>query len=73
MEDEAVLKWVGKKIRQGRLQKNISLQALATLCEMDKANLSRIEAGKTNITLTTLNKIAQKLYGGLSSMFCEEA
>lgn len=72
MDNETVLKWLGERIRYGRKQKKMSLDALAALCDIDKANLSRIEAGKINITILTLNKIALQLYGDLGTLFSAE-
>lgn len=72
MKDDVILPWLGNKIKQGRKEKKLSLGALAAECEIDKANLSRIEAGKVNITVLTLNKIATRLFGSLAAMFPAE-
>ena len=72
MDNETMLKWLGERIRYGRKEKKISLDALAVLCEIDKANLSRIEAGKINVTILTLNKIAHHIYGDLGTLFSNE-
>ncbi|WP_312090993.1 helix-turn-helix transcriptional regulator [Chryseobacterium sp.] len=52
---------IGKKIRQLREKKNISQVELAALCNFEKSNMSRLEAGNTNPTAHTLHIIAQKL------------
>jgi len=52
---------IGHNIRTIRETKNISQQDLASLCNFEKANLSRIEAGRTNPTVSTLYKISQAL------------
>lgn len=52
---------IGKRVRTLREKKNISQQALAALCNFEKSNLSRLEAGGTNPTLYTLKKIADSL------------
>lgn len=52
---------VGKRIRELRTLKNLTPIALAVRCGMERSNLSRIEAGRTNPTLSTLNKIAKGL------------
>lgn len=44
-----------------RESKGISQQVLAAMCNFEKGNLSRIEAGRTNPTLMTLYKISQAL------------
>jgi transcriptional regulator with XRE-family HTH domain len=52
---------VGNRIRQVRMSKNVSQVMLADLCDSDKSNMSRIEKGQVNITLSTLYKIAKVL------------
>lgn len=52
---------VGRKIREVRKSKHLNQQALADLCNFEKSNMSRIEAGKTNLTIKTLGKIATSL------------
>jgi len=52
---------IGKRVRTLREKKNISQQQLAALCNFEKSNLSRLEAGGTNPTLYTLKKIAESL------------
>ena len=52
---------IGKRIRDLRESKGISQQNLAAVCNFEKANLSRIEAGRTNPTISTLYKISQAL------------
>ncbi len=54
--------YVIKRIRQLREAKSWSLQALADYANMDRANLSRIEAGQAvNMYFSTLCKIAEAL------------
>lgn len=52
---------VGQKIREVRQRKSISQQGLADLCNFEKSNMSRIEAGRTNLTLKTLFCISKAL------------
>jgi transcriptional regulator with XRE-family HTH domain len=52
---------IGNKIRELRESKGISQQNLAAICNFEKANLSRLEAGRTNPTISTLFKISQAL------------
>jgi len=52
---------IGERIRLIRESKGISQQNLAAICNFEKANLSRIEAGRTNPTISTLYKISQAL------------
>lgn len=52
---------IGDKIRKTRELQGISQQDLAARCNFEKSNLSRIEAGRTNLTLKTLFKISKEL------------
>ncbi|MDX8338782.1 helix-turn-helix transcriptional regulator [Draconibacterium sp. IB214405] len=52
---------IGNRIRELRESKGISQQNLAAICNFEKANLSRLEAGRTNPTISTLYKISQAL------------
>ena len=52
---------IGQRIRELRESKGIPQQNLAADCDFEKANLSRIEAGRTNPTISTLYKISQAL------------
>ena len=61
MKKEQIQKIVGNRIRLLRESKGISQQVLAAMCNFEKGNMSRIEAGKTNPTLYTLYKISQSL------------
>jgi len=49
---------LGQKIKKIRLEKKMSQIALATEINIEKSNMSRIEAGRTNPTYLTLYKIA---------------
>jgi transcriptional regulator with XRE-family HTH domain len=68
MDDLQLLIQVGKRIRSLREQKGISQQDLAAKCNFEKSNLSRIEAGKNNLTLKTLNKISTALEVSIVSL-----
>ena len=59
---------IGQRIRELRESKGISQQNLAAVCNFEKANLSRIEAGRTNTTVSTLYKISQALEVPLSEL-----
>lgn len=61
IKKEDILFKIGLKIRKLREEKNVSQQDLAAICNFEKSNMSRIEAGKTNLTIWTLIKIAQSL------------
>ena len=50
-----------EKIIQIREIKGITQQDLAAACNFEKSNMSIIEAGRTNFTISTLFKISQAL------------
>ncbi|HET9569836.1 MAG TPA: helix-turn-helix transcriptional regulator [Bacteroidales bacterium] len=52
---------VGLRIRSIRESKELSQQDLAAKCNFEKSNMSRIEAGRTNLTLKTLFIISNAL------------
>ena len=52
---------LGKRIKALREMKGISQQELASMCDFEKSNMSRLEAGRTNPTVVTLLKISDAL------------
>jgi transcriptional regulator with XRE-family HTH domain len=52
---------IGERIRKIRIGKHISQCQLAEQCEFEKASMSRIESGRTNVTIRTLNKLSKAL------------
>ena len=61
MRDETLYKKVGKRIQEIRRHQNLSQQDLAAKCNFEKSNMSRLEAGRVNVTLSTLNKVSTAL------------
>lgn len=60
---------VGKNIKRIRESKGISQQELAAKCNFEKSNMSRLEAGRVNPTLSTLEKVAKSLDISLTELF----
>lgn len=58
---ESVVKLIGKRIRQLRVEHHLTLEALAFNAEMDYTQLSRIELGKINTSIFQIHKIATAL------------
>lgn len=54
-------KRIGKRIREIREQKGIEAKQLATLTNIDAANLSRIEQGRYSVGLDILSRISHGL------------
>lgn len=61
LSDKDLFELVGIRIRNIRKSQGVSQQILAYEVDMEKTNISRIEAGKTNVTIKNLYKIAQAL------------
>lgn len=59
---------LGNKIRQIREAKKISQTELGNLCDIERSNMNRIEAGNTNPSSFTLYKIALSLKVPLSDI-----
>lgn len=69
MSDKIFLAKLGAKIRKVRKEKSLSLDKLAALCDYEKANLSRIESGKTNTTILTLYTLSRVMGVKVSDFF----
>ncbi len=61
-------KILGNRIRKLREERNISQQTLAEMCNIEKSNMARIEAGRTNPTLLTMYKISSALKISLAEL-----
>lgn len=62
MKDKKLLQLaIGKRIKSLREERDIPQQDLAAKCNLEKSNLSRLEAGGTNPTIYTLKRIADNL------------
>jgi transcriptional regulator with XRE-family HTH domain len=51
----------GENLRKIREKKNLSLNDLASRCNLDKSNISKIENGHFNISLTKIFDLATGL------------
>ena len=60
---------VGKRIQEIRIEKNLSQQDLAAKCNFEKSNMSRLEAGRANATLSTLEKVCEALQVNCIELF----
>nr|WP_293301522.1 helix-turn-helix transcriptional regulator [Allomuricauda sp.] len=63
------LEALGDRIRQLRLQKGMRQNEVARRCGFYKSGLNSIEAGKRNISVMTLYKIAHVLGEPVASFF----
>ncbi len=63
---------IGKKIRQLRIQNDLTLEALASRSELTKGFLSQVERNLTSPSISTLKDILEALGTNLSEFFHEE-
>lgn len=55
------LKLLGKNIKKLRLSRDLSLRDLATRCDIDYSDISKIEKGLRNIQLSTILELSKGL------------
>jgi transcriptional regulator with XRE-family HTH domain len=63
---------IGPKIRQLRTQNGLTLEELASRCELTKGFLSQLERDLTSPSITTLADILEALGSSLSEFFQED-
>ncbi len=63
---------IGKKIRELRIQNDLTLEALASRSELTKGFLSQVERNLTSPSISTLKDILEALGTNLSEFFHEE-
>ena len=51
---EEEVSYISSRIRELRRERRLTVQELAYRCDMERSNLSRIEAGRTNLTVKTM-------------------
>lgn len=56
------IKFISNKIRELRKEKQMTVQELAYRCDMERSNMSRIESGRTNLTVKTMCIICNALH-----------
>jgi len=67
--DEFLIKAVGAKIRTARKSKKLSMEKLAELAGIDYRQLSYVELGETNPTISTISAIAKGLSIPIKDLF----
>lgn len=60
---------LGKKIKQLRMKKGLSQEKFALDIGMDRTYFASVEAGKRNISICNIKKIADGLEISLSELF----
>lgn len=68
-KDPAFLLSFGKNLRLMRERKGFTQEALANDCDFEISQISRIERGKTNASISVINKIAKQLHVKTKDLF----
>jgi len=63
---------IGHKIKQLRIQKNLTQEELASRCELTKGFLSQLENDISSPSISTLDDILEALGSSLSEFFSED-
>lgn len=61
MKKEEYLKKLGEAIAKCRVEQGLTQTEVANRCDIERGNLTRIEKGKSNVTVATLLKISESI------------
>ena len=61
MDYQDEIRSISARITELRTERMLTVQELAYRCDMERSNLSRIEAGRTNLTIKTMCIICNAL------------
>lgn len=61
MDYQDEIRYISARIKELRKERMLTVQELAYRCDMERSNLSRIEAGRTNLTVKTMCIICNAL------------
>jgi len=61
LSNKTILKTFGENLKRVRTQKSMSQRDLSALCNVDNADISRMENGEINVTLNTVAQLADAL------------
>ncbi|WP_290540138.1 helix-turn-helix transcriptional regulator [Alistipes sp.] len=61
MDYQDEILYISARIKELRKERKLTIQELAYRCDMERSNLSRIEAGRTNLTVKTICCICNAL------------
>ena len=66
---QAIQKALGARIRELRHKRGWSQEEFADICSIHRSHMGEIERGETNLTLSTMVVISQKLEVSISALF----
>ena len=69
LRNEELLLAFGKRVRELRTAKGLSMEKLAELAGIEYSQVSRIEFGQINTTISTAHAVAQGLGVGIGELF----
>lgn len=61
IRDEQVIRAIGERVRSLRTERKLSMEKLAQLAEMEYRQLSNVELGQTDASISTLSAICGAL------------
>jgi transcriptional regulator with XRE-family HTH domain len=67
--EESIKMAFGQRVRELRLRRDLSQEALAGLCELDRTYIGGVERGERNISLLNIHKIAVALGAKVRDLF----
>ncbi|MBO9500666.1 helix-turn-helix transcriptional regulator [Brevundimonas sp. A19_0] len=72
-DDDGLLASLGRHIRELRVRRNLSQEALADASGIDRSHMGKIERGERNVTILNLARIAKALGCNLSELIAGSA
>ncbi|MBU2557575.1 MAG: helix-turn-helix domain-containing protein [Bacteroidetes bacterium] len=66
--DKVYLERIGNRIREFRLEADLSQEKLAFVCDLDRTYIGSVERGERNISVINLSKIARALKVQVSAL-----
>jgi transcriptional regulator with XRE-family HTH domain len=68
-EDKEALERFGSRMRQLRISAGLSQEQVGLECDLSQTYLSEVEAGKRNVSLLNIRRIAKSLNVTLAQLF----
>ncbi|HAP70338.1 MAG TPA: transcriptional regulator [Flavobacteriales bacterium] len=68
---ESLQQRLGIRVKQLRTEMGLSQERLAELANLDRTYIADIEAGKRNVSITVVEKLAEALSLSISELFHE--
>jgi len=69
VDKKLIAKNIGEALKKLRVNNNLSMQELATLAEIEKSQIYRIEKGKVDVRISTLYLLADTLKVDVTDFF----